>query len=92
MSRKCHYLKTEPVFYIDAVSGKKPFEVRFNDRDYQTYDYLFLQEWCGGYTGRETQFEVTYVLDSDRFCKEGYVIMGIKMVGEEHIVNSLRTL
>lgn len=92
MSRKSHYLKTEPLFYQDAVSGQKPFEVRYYDRKFLTYDYLFLQEYLGGYTGRETQFEVTCVLDNPRFCKEGYVIMGIKKIGEEHVVKGLRTL
>lgn len=92
MSRQHHYLKTEPIFYQDAVSGQKPFEVRFNDRDFQVYDMLYLQEWLTGYTGRECQFEVTYVLDNPILCKKGYVIMGIKKIGEEHIVNGLRTL
>lgn len=92
MSRRNHYLKTEPIFFMDCVLGNKPFEVRFNDRDFQPYDYLFLQEYITGYTGRECQFQVTYVLSDNRFCKEGFVIMGIKKIGEEHIVRGLRTL
>lgn len=75
-----------------CVKEQKPFEVRFNDRDFKMYDYLWLQEYLTGYTGRECQFEVTCVLDDSRFCKEGFVIMGIKKIGEEHIVNGLRTI
>lgn len=81
MSRQHHYIKIKPEYYRAIERGDKTFEVRFNDRNYQNYDVLHLQEWCGGeYTGREITADVTYVLDDPDFCKEGYVIMGIQVV------------
>ena len=81
MSRQHHYLKILPEYYRAIVSGKKTFEVRFNDRHFQVYDILHLQEWFGGeYSGRSIDAEVTYLLDNPDYCKEGYVIMGIKVI------------
>lgn len=81
MSRQHHYLKIRPEYYRAIEKGVKNFEVRFNDRGFKVYDILHLQEWCGGeYTGRCVDAEVTYVLDSPDFCKEGYVIMAIKVI------------
>lgn len=81
MSKQHHYLKILPEFYRAIEKGEKPFEVRFNDRNYQMYDVLHLQEWCGGvYTGRQITAEVTYLLDNPDYCKEGFVIMGIKVI------------
>ena len=80
MSRQHHYLKTLTNFYQDIESGKKNFEVRFNDRDFKVYDMLYLQEFIppSTYTGREIRKEVTYVLDNPDYCKEGYVVLGLK--------------
>ena len=81
MSIQHHYIKIKPEYYRAIESGAKTFEVRFNDRNYQAYDVLHLQEWCGGeYTGREIIADVTYLFDNPEFCKEGFVIMGIKVV------------
>lgn len=60
------------------ASGAKPFEVRIFDRDFRVGDSLFLREWDGEYTGRDCYKDVTYVLTDDRFCKEGYCILGLK--------------
>lgn len=73
-----HNLKILPEYFDAIVSGKKTFEVRFKDRDYQVDDILLLQEWVDGqYTGRSLEAKVTYLLDNPRYCKEGYVIMSI---------------
>ena len=73
-----HNLKILPEYFDAIVSGKKTFEVRFNDRDYQVDDILLLQEWVDGqYTGRSLEVKVTYLLDNPNYCKEGYVIMSI---------------
>ena len=78
MKRKHHYIKILPEYYDAIDSGKKTFEVRYNDRNYQVNDILHLQEWIdGGYSGREMAVEVTYLLDNPNYCKEGYVIMAI---------------
>lgn len=37
---------------------------------------------CYHYTGREITCEVTYILDDPAYCKEGYVIMSIRVFKE----------
>jgi hypothetical protein len=80
---KTHYLKIWPQFYEPAVSGKKRFEVRINNRDYKEGDRLVLQEWDPqkmDYTGREVWARVDYVaydlpyatLDLGDFCIIGF--------------------
>ena len=80
MSRKHHYLKTINPYFRAVESGDKTFEFRLNDRDYRVGDTLHLQEFSptDDYSGREIYVEVTYLLDDQAFCKDGYVIMGIK--------------
>lgn len=80
MSRQHHYIKILPQYYKAVKRGDKTFEVRKNDRNYQTHDVLHLQEWLNGeYTGRVIVAEVTYLLNDANFCKEGYVIMSIRV-------------
>lgn len=75
---KYHKIKILPEYYNAIDSGRKTFEVRFNDRNYQVDDILLLQEWVDGqYTGRELEAAITYLLDNPHYCKEGYVIMSI---------------
>lgn len=81
MSRQHHGIKILPEYYRAVEKGLKTFEVRLNDRNYQVYDILHLQEWLnGGYTGREIEAEVTYILDDPNYCKEGFIIMAIKVI------------
>lgn len=81
MSRQHHYLKILPEYYRAIESGRKTFEVRINDRNYQVYDILHLEEWTSdGYTGRTITAEVTYTLDNSDYCKEGHIIMAIKIL------------
>lgn len=79
---KVHEVKTLPEFFWPQVAGLKPFEVRFNDRGYQEGDILRQAEWSpsGGYTGRTLDREITYVLDDPAYCKEGFVVLGLKEV------------
>ena len=62
-------------------SGEKTFEVRRNDRNYRRYDILHLQEFAGDeYTGRTIDAEVTYLLNDPELCKDGFVIMALKVI------------
>jgi hypothetical protein len=80
MARQHHTLKIIPEYYRAIERGDKTFEVRKNDRNFQVYDILELKEFFGGeYSGRYINAEVTYILDDQEYCKEGYVIMGIKV-------------
>lgn len=77
---KIHEVKTLPVWFGLAWDGRKPFEVRCNDRDYQEGEILRQMEWTPsrGYTGRTLEWEIAYVLDDSRYCKEGFVVLGLR--------------
>lgn len=76
-----HDLKTWTEFFIEVKSGRKPFEVRFNDRDYQVGDVLRLREYSptlGTFSGDETRQLVTYVMSGRFGVDPDHVIMGLK--------------
>lgn len=57
--------------------GRKPFEVRLNDRDFQVGDLLHLREWIPQeerYTPREVAGPITYLTSFG--CQPGYVVLG----------------
>lgn len=72
--RHTHRVKSWPEPFAAATSGRKPFEVRRDDRGrpYATGDLVLLQEWIppdvaeqlgrpAGFTGREALFLIGYV-------------------------------
>ena len=73
-----HELKIKPAYFNAVQSGDKNFEVRKKDRFYEVGDYLALNEYDIGYTGRTALVKVKYILDDKNFCKSGFVIMGIE--------------
>lgn len=80
-----HELKTWRSLFQALVDGRKTFELRKDDRDFQVGDRLRLQEWDetrGEYTGRTALFEVTYVTTASEFgaLAEGFVCMGLRAV------------
>lgn len=78
-----HELKILPEYFHPIMSGTKTFEVRFNDRNFSNGDILCLKEYSNGaYTGSFINVVVTYILDTPAFCKEGFVIMGIKPINK----------
>lgn len=80
-----HDLKTWLQYFDAVVEGRKPFEVRRNDRDYQVGDWLRLLPYDtakqrvvrrNGY--RHYDVEITYMLTGGQFGVEpGYVVLGI---------------
>lgn len=73
-----HDLKIIPQYFKDVKSGRKRFEVRIDDRNYQPGDMFILREWNGEYTGEYRIGIIQYVL---RNCPEfglmeGYCIFG----------------
>ncbi|WP_312281251.1 DUF3850 domain-containing protein [Oscillibacter sp.] len=77
--RMLHRLKTEPKYFQDMQNGLKDFEIWKNDRDYQAGDLLELAEWTPeGFTGRTILRRIKYMVDDARFCKEGFVVLGME--------------
>lgn len=79
-----HRLKTVQPYFSDIKSGKKPFEIRFNDRNYQIGDTLVLEEYDNtdlttGYTGQVIRKSVIYVLQDCPLygLKDGFCILGL---------------
>lgn len=76
-----HELKTWMPYFEDVASGKKNFEVRKNDRNFQVGDIVILREWSwntGGYTSRGTGRIISYVLAGGKFGIEtGYCVLGL---------------
>lgn len=76
-----HKLKTVQPFFDAIRSGKKTFEVRLYDRDFKVGDFLALQEYdpkTQEYSGEVVYKEITYILNNNKYCKDGFVILGIK--------------
>lgn len=78
---RTHELKTWPAFYERVISNDKNFEVRVDDRSYQTGDMLILKEWNPEtelYTSREVSRFVTFVMHGGQFGIEpGYVVLAL---------------
>ena len=78
-----HVLKAWDVFMADIASGKKTFEVRRNDRNYEHGDILILQGFdmeSKKYTGKSIEAEITYMLIGGIFgIDTDYCVMSIKV-------------
>lgn len=79
-----HTIKTWDEYMMDIASGKKTFEVRKNDRNYEVEDKLILQGFDNTnkkYTGKWIIADVVYILHGGQFgIEEGYCVMGIKVI------------
>lgn len=76
-----HYLKVWPPYFDRLSSYDKTFEVRKNDRDFQTGDTLELAEYdpqTKTYSGRTATRHVSYILHGDQFgIEKGYCVLGL---------------
>lgn len=76
--RKQHEVKIAESYFDDVASGKKPFELRKNDRGYEEGNSLKLREFKDGeYTGRTVEADIIYILEGYTGLQEGYCILGI---------------
>ena len=79
-----HTLKTWPEYFRAIKDGRKTFEIRKNDRNFQVGDTLLLQEYMpdeGEFTGRDILVAVNYILDGFSGLQDGYVAIGISIIG-----------
>lgn len=84
---KTHTVKCWPEYFEDIKEGKKPFDLRKDDRDYQVGDDVIQEEFkvhVGTYTGREVRVKITYVARGEQFerfgLKPGFCCLGIEVI------------
>lgn len=78
-----HYLKLTQPYFDEVAFGSKKFEVRKKDRDFQEGHFLILQEYdtaTDTYSGHKVNTIITYILDDERYCKDGFVIIGFEIM------------
>ncbi|UNM95903.1 DUF3850 domain-containing protein [Ignatzschineria rhizosphaerae] len=76
-----HELKIAPHFLNEIAIGNKNFEIRFNDRDFQSGDTLILKGFENDrYTGNEVTRSVDFILSNYPGLEKGYVILSLKPV------------
>jgi len=86
-----HELKTDSEAFKPVLKGKKTFEIRFNDRNFQVGDFLLLKETQFSdaemklgerleYTGANCLVKVTHVLLGPIYgLQEGWCILSVKL-------------
>lgn len=85
-----HELKTDPAVFDEVAAGRKTFEIRFNDRNFQVGNKLVLRRtrltgWtmkqCNlplEYTGEQVERTVTHILRGPLYgLAAGWVIMSL---------------
>lgn len=77
-----HTLKLQQPFFDAVADGKKTFEIRSNDRGFQTGDEVEFREYENGrgHTGRVFSAKVGYLL-SGWGLESGYVAFSVESVG-----------
>lgn len=71
-----HNLKIQPRYFDEVLSGDKPFEIRYNDREYKQGHIVVLHEWDGqSYTGNRIQATIGTVCDY--YQRKGWVVFGL---------------
>jgi hypothetical protein len=78
---KAHHLKTWPEHFQEVKAGRKTFEARKNDRDFQVGDVLILHEYTpenDEFTGDILFRQVPHMLAGPSFgIEEGYVVLSM---------------
>lgn len=78
---RVHRLKLSTQYFEDVKSGRKNFEIRFNDRSYDVNDILLLEEYDSldkTYKDGFVVKRVKYTLADTEYVKEGYVALGLE--------------
>lgn len=80
---KTHYKKLVQPFFDDVWNGKKKFELRKNDCDYQVGDKIVLKEYDpkhDEYIGKRISAHIIYVLENYVGLEKGYCILGLDRI------------
>ncbi len=78
---RTHELKTLPKYFVAVAAGRKTFEIRKNDRNFQVGDKVILKEWDGIYTGQQIEAFIIYMTDYEQ--KENYVVFSMQVIVPE---------
>ena len=77
-----HCLKCRPEYFKAIADGRKTWEVRKNDRDYQLGDRILFREYnvqTGNYTGCSVYSTIIYLANLTSIGCEGFVGMTIRV-------------
>ena len=81
-----HTLRIKLKYYQAIVSGRKTFEVRKDDRDFEVGDLIRFIVFDGiSWIYEYETFRITYKLTAKEFpdgIKEGYCVLSIERAGE----------
>jgi hypothetical protein len=83
---KHHDLKCWPVPFAAIASGRKTFEWRKDDRNFQEGDAVILREWrpeTGSYTGARIECSISYVLRGAFGVPDGFCIFNLEKPAPE---------
>lgn len=81
--KKLHQVKISSQFFMDVCIGRKTFELRKNDRDYEVGDLLEMFEYKDGKrTERAVRAWISYILENYKGLEDGYCILGINVTSE----------
>jgi hypothetical protein len=87
---KQHILKTWLEEFKDIKSGRKPFDFRKNDRDFQLGDTVISAEYnqhSKKFTGEKHEARITYLIKGGKFgIPEGYCIMALKEINKKKVL------
>lgn len=77
--QKTHIVKILPQYFDYVEKRIKNAEVRLNDRNYLTWDWLILKEWSEGeYTGRYCVRQIRGVFPLDSIGFNCWVLLCLK--------------
>lgn len=79
---RIHNVKCDEPYFSSVLAGKKSFELRKDDRNYQVGDYFCLQRTESGKitdAAENIMAEIVYKLSGFDGLSEGYCILGIRV-------------
>lgn len=78
-----HTLKCRTEYFQRVSSGQKRFEIRFNDRDFQVGDWMYLKEVDNALTetGAKIECKIIYITGYEQ--QKGWVVIGFTLGEEE---------
>lgn len=85
-----HELKLEQPFFDDVFYGRKEFEVRKNDRNFQIGDRLKLIEFPFTSKQKYVFKDIKYILEGNQFgIEKGCVVLGLKEIPHEYHLDKI---